>query len=503
MEKLFLGIDTGTQGVRIAVCSDKGILRSSAQRGWNTDYPHLGWAEQQPETWWRAITEAMEECLGRLSAEERKNIVSGAVCATSSTAFPVREDGTPLYPAMMWMDARSKPQMKMINGTKHEMLQYCGGEVSFEWLVPKILWLRDREPAVYEACYRVVEQLDWINYQLTGVWCASKCNATCKWNYSDSAGGFSDEFFQTIGLSEYRDKMLTDVRKMGDPVGVIRPELARRFGLSESLLIVEGSIDAHTAMFGMNAIAERRMGVILGTSFAHMSQVSGRPEHISGIWGPYEHCMEEDKWLLESGQITAGGLVNWFRDTFHITPPDRGTNVYQWMSAAASEIPPGAEGLTVLDFFQGNRTPYKDPDAKGVIYGLNVKHTWKHIYRALLESVTFGSRNILENQIRQGYDVDLLIGCGGVTKDRFWMQLIADITGKGIAVNEEDQAGVMGCCVLSAVGSGMYNSFQEAADTMVRIKERYEPDWQQHKQYEEPFRRYLKLYGCLKEMMSE
>ena len=501
MQTLFLGIDTGTQGARVAVCDPEGNVVSSCEKKWDTRYPRLGWAEQDPETWWINIEAALSECIGALSEEQRRSVRAGAVCATSSTVIPVKDDGTPLMPAIMWMDARARKEMRAINATGHEMLSACGDAVSFEWLIPKALWLKHHEPEIYEASDWIVEQLDWINHALTGVWCGSKCNASCKWNYSDSHGGFSEDFFTVIGLPDYREKILTDIRRMGDPVGTIRPEIARKYGLPEDLLFVEGGIDAHAAVFGMNAFAAGRMGIIMGTSFVHLSQVSQPPGKVKGIWGPYENALEDGMWLLEGGQITASGLANWFRRNFN-TPVIDG-NPYKALSEASAEIEPGAEGVTVLDFFQGNRTPYKDADAKGVIYGLNIKHTWKHIYRAFQESIAFGTRNIIDNQTSQGFDIDLVVGCGGVTKDRQWMQIISDVTGKQILVNEESQAGVMGCCVLAAAGSGAFASFQEAADSMIRIRERYVPDPEVHAAYEKPYERYLELYQNLKTMMSE
>nr|MCR4751114.1 carbohydrate kinase [Eubacterium sp.] len=149
MEALFLGIDTGTQGVRVAVCDAKGKICSSCEKKWDTSYPHLGWVEQSPMHWWESILEAMEECCRGLTAEQKQSIISGAVCATSSTTIPVKDDGTPLMPAIMWMDARSKEEMKAINATGHPMLQHCGGAVSCEWLVPKTLWIKRHDPEVY------------------------------------------------------------------------------------------------------------------------------------------------------------------------------------------------------------------------------------------------------------------------------------------------------------------------------------------------------------------
>lgn len=501
MGKLFMGIDTGTQGVRVGVCDMRGKIKASCEYKWEIIYPQIGWAEQKPLVWWENIKKAIGSCMEKLTAEERMDIAACAVCATSSTAFPVDEDGMPLMNALMWMDARSKEEMEEINRTGHRVLQYCGGAVSFEWLIPKVLWIKKHEPEIYRKASRIVEQLDWINFCLSGVWAASKCNASCKWNYSDSIGGFSEDFFSAIGLADYKEKIITDIRKMGEKVGRIRPELAEEFGLSPDLEVIEGGIDAHTALFGMNAFGEKKMGIIMGTSFVHLSQVSAEQPDISGIWGPYDSPLEDGKWLLEGGQITASGLVNWFRENFH-TPVAENGDPYQPLDEAVRSVQPGAEGLTVLDFFQGNRTPYKDADAKGVIYGLNIKHTWKHIYRALLEGISFGTRNIIENQIRQGYDVDLIIGCGGVNKNEYWMQMMADITGKTIAVNEENQAGVLGDCILAAVGAGAFASFQEAADAMVRIKKFYEPDMEQHRLYEKAYQQYLGLYQDLKQRMQ-
>ena len=501
MAELFLGIDTGTQGVRVAVCDSFGRILNACEREWETSYPRLGWAEQSPMHWWESILAALDTCFEALSVEERASIKAGAVCATSSTVIPVKDDGTPLLPAIMWMDARAKKEMKAINETGHPVLEHCGGSVSFEWLVPKTLWIKNNAPDVFAQADHICEQLDWLNHQLTGVWCASKCCAVCKWNYSDVLGGFSEDFFRAIGLPEYSEKMLTDVRAMGEVVGTISPDLAARFGLSPDLVFVQTGIDAHAAIFGMNAFAPGRMGVIMGTSFVHLSQVEMEPRRVTGIWGPYENALQDGRWLFEGGQITASGLVGWFRENFN-TPVIDG-NPYKALSEASLEIEPGAEGLTVLDFFQGNRTPYKDAYAKGVIYGLNVKHSWKHIYKALLESISFGTRNIIDNQILQGYDVDLVVGCGGVTKDIQWMQMIADITGKQIAVNEVSQAGVMGCCVLAASGGRCYADVQQAADAMVRVKTTYIPDMEKHAVYEEPYQRYLELYQNLKTMMSE
>ena len=498
MEAYFMGIDTGTQGVRIGISDTRGKLIFEKEQKWETEFPKVGWAEQNPLNWWEAVNGIFEQIAHTLDSEIRQNIKACCVCATSTTAIPVDQEGRPLMNAMMWMDARSRKEMKEINDTGHPVLDYCGKETSFEWMIPKALWIKRNRTDIYNACYKIVDQLDWMNYQLCGEWSSSICNTTCKWNYVSSMGGYQRDFFEQIGFEDYEDKLIMRVDKIGDVVGTILPQLSEKYGFFREMKIVQGGIDAHMAMFGLDVLKPGKLGVIMGTSFVHLCLSDQNPD-MKGIWGPYDGAVLDNMWLLEGGQISASGLVNWFRHNFHI--PEKDGNPYGNLLEIPDEIPIGAGGVTVLDFFQGNRTPYKDAMAKGVIFGLNIKHTWKHIYRAVLESVSYGTQNIIRNFEEQGYPVDSITACGGVTKDRRWLQMISDVTGKPIIVNENIQAGVLGCCVVAASKGRFYNDFQSAAEHMVKPKFNVEPDMQNHEEYQPYFHKYLELYESLKDLM--
>ena len=500
MEAYFMGIDTGTQGVRIGISDTRGKLVFEKEQKWETEFPKVGWAEQNPLNWWEAVNGIFEQIAHTLDSEIRQNIKACCVCATSTTAIPVDQEGRPLMNAMMWMDARSRKEMQEINDTGHPVLDYCGKETSFEWMIPKALWIKRHRKDIYDVCYRIVDQLDWMNYQLCGKWSSSICNTTCKWNYVSSMGGYQRDFFEQIGFEDYEEKLTMRVDKIGDPVGTIRPELSEKYGFSREMQIVQGGIDAHMAMFGLDVLKPGKLGVIMGTSFVHLCLSDEKPD-MKGIWGPYDGAVLDNMWLLEGGQISASGLVNWFRHNFHI--PEKDGNPYGNLLGIPDEIPIGADGVTVLDFFQGNRTPYKDAMAKGVIFGLNIKHTWKHIYRAVLESVSYGTQNIIRNFEEQGYPVASITACGGVTKDRRWLQMISDVTGKPIIVNENIQAGVLGCCVVAASKGRFYNDFQSAAEHMVKPKFIVEPDMKNHEEYQPYFHKYLELYESLKDLMHQ
>ncbi|CCY14705.1 carbohydrate kinase [Eubacterium sp. CAG:146] len=414
MSKYFMGVDAGTHGVRVGITDDQGQFIAMHEVEHPTEYPVPGRAEQNAEHWWVGLKEALRDCLNEITEEQRKNIVSGCVCATSSTVVPVNEDINPLSPAILWMDNRAVDQADRINATKHPVLRYCGDADSPEWMIPKVLWIKENQKDIYNRSYKIIEQLDYLNYKLCGVLSSSICQATCKWNYVESEGGYQKDFMEAIGLEDYEEKMVTRVDKIGTYLGKISPEFAREFDLNPDMIIVQGGVDAHMAMFGLNVIVPNKIGVIMGTSFVHLCLAEEKKEY-KGIWGPYDGAVIDKLWLLEGGQISAASVLDWYQNNFY-----QGDS-YETIIRQAEEIPIGCDGLVALDFFQGNRTPYKTARAKGVYYGLKLTHTKAHLYRALLEAVAFGTANIIKNFDDQGYPVNTLIGCGGVTKNRLWM----------------------------------------------------------------------------------
>lgn len=494
----FIGVDFGTQGVRTGIIDSCGRILSQCEQSYTTYYPNVGWAVQKPHEWWEAFRTALGESLQAIDESDRNKITACCVCATSSTILPVDINGNPLSDAILWMDSRAVDEAEKINNTKHPLLKYCGGEVSVEWLVPKALWIRNNDRDLYDRSFRIIEQLDWINYKLSGEWVASKCNATCKWNYVDIEGGWNDDYFKAIDFSDYKNKLNLDVKRIGEPIGKIKSDFAEEFKLPLNIVLVQGGIDAHMSMLGLGATSEEKTSITLGTSFVHLA-LSKEPVFQNGIWGPYHNAVLPDYWLLEGGQISAGSLVKWFKETFGVNAE----NPYGLLGQEALKIPIGAEGLVALDYFQGNRTPWKDPNAKGVLFGLNLKHTRAHIYRAVLESVAFGTRSIIDNFIDQGCKIDSLVVCGGVTKDPVWLQIIADVTNKNIIITKNMQAGTLGCCIAAAVGTGVYNGFEYAASCMVQEAYRIEPNQENHAFYAEPYGVYQNLYSSLKHLMKK
>lgn len=499
--RYFMGVDTGTQSVRVVVTDLSGNVVASDEQVYETYYPKPGWAEQKPEDWWSCFNKAVENVMDSLSAGIRYSIAAVSVCSTSSTVLPVDQEGNPLADAIMWMDTRAVKEIKAINKTKHPILKYCGGEDSVEWMIPKTLWIKKNQPEIYEKSYKIIEQLDWMNYKLCGNFTTSICQAACKWNYVACEGGWNEEFFNMIGLDDYKEKLVLDVKRLGDYIGTIDKDFAEKYDLNPDMMVVEGGIDAHVGMLGLGVATPGKLAMIMGTSFVQLGFAENKLE-LEGIWGPYNEPVIPNAWLLEGGQISAGSIIKWFMREFEVTDSYKG-NPYEQMNKLVEAIEPGAEGLVALDFFQGNRTPYKDANAKGLIYGLTLSHTKGHIYRALLESVALGTKNIIDNFENQGCPVDVIVGCGGVTKDKTWMQIIADVTGKPIIVTVDPSAGGLGCAIIAAVGAKAYDNFEDATAGMVKEEYTVTPNPGLYETYQGVFEKYVEIYDQLKDTMAK
>lgn len=497
--RYYIGIDMGTQGVRCGIVDERGEIISLTEAEYGIYFPKPGYATQKPNEWIKSFDVALSDCVAKVSKEVLSSIDGISVCATASTVVPVDEEGNALTDAILWMDTRAKKEAEKINSLKSKVLRYCGNNVSVEWLVPKALWLKNNMPDVYSKAYAIVEQLDYINHKLTGKWVASICQATCKGNYVESEGGFSSDFFSSIGMSDYQGKFNTTVLKLGEKVGSLRPSLAERYGLPKGTIVYQGGIDAHIAMLGLGVSCPGDMGIIMGTSFVHLV-LSDKPVYSEGIWGPYKDAVVPGLYCLEGGQVSAGSITKWFLNEFRID----GDNPYMTMANEAGTSPAGSKGVITLDFFQGNRTPYKDPNAKGVFYGLTLNHTRADIYRSILEGIAFGTKNIIDSMASELVDINNIIVCGGVTKNPLWMQIIADVTGKNITMTKNSaDGGILGCAIVGAVGSGKYTDYKQAVESMVTKMNCVYPNEELYGTYDENYQVYLRLYQALKSTMAK
>jgi len=496
-DKYFMGLDYGTQSLRCGIFDTSGRAVATSEKSHETFYPQPGRALQRPADWIDGLHFVIAECYKIAGANVFERICGISVCSTSSTVLTIGNDDLPLEDAILWMDVRAVDEAALINRTKHEVLKHCGGEASVEWIVPKMMWLRNHNPKIFEQAKLIVEQQDYINHYLTGKWCAALNQATCKSHYVEGIGGFNKLFFRDIGFDEFFDKANLNVVQQGEEIGHLRHTLCEKFNLRADVRVYQGCLDAYTNMLGLGVCNAGETGIVMGSSFVHLA-LSEKPVFGDGIWGPYENVLVPGLTCLEGGQISAASITKWFLQEFEVS----GDNPYGTMADEAANIPIGCNGLITLDFFQGNRTPYKDPMAKGVLYGLTLSHTRGHIYRSILESIAFGTRNVLDAIEGGGTKIREIRGCGGVTLNKLWLQIIADVTEKPIVLTENsDKAGVLGGAITAAVGHGEFDTFADACKNMVITTDVISPSKEATTAYMKYYEQYKSLYENLKDMM--
>lgn len=499
-----IGIDFGTESVRVGVFTQTGQPVAFASQAYPLYHPHPGWAEQKPEEWWSALVAATRAVLAKSGVPKEEIIGLGADC-TSCTVVAMDEEFQPLRPAVIWMDVRAADQARRMAETGHPALKYNGyGNVSAEWMPCKALWIKENEPELYKKARYVGEFIDWLTWRLTGEWVGSINNVSIRWYYDRAEGGWPESFYEQIGLGDLLPKFPPRILDMGAMAGKLLPAVAEELGLPPGIPVAEGGADAFVAMIGLNVLQPGKMAFITGSSHLHLGQ-SAAPLHAKGIFGSYTDAVMPGQFTVEGGQVSTGSVVKWFKKNFcgkeAALAAERGVDVYAILNELAVSIPSGAEGLVVLDYWQGNRTPYVDPEARGIIRGLSLKHTTGHIFRAIIEGIAYGTEHILRTFRHNGYVVEEMVVAGGPTKSPLWMQIHANVSNVPLTFTVVPDGPALGSAILGAVAANLYPDVQTAADRMVRVKNRIEPNLEQHEAYKFYVDQYIKTYPPLQELI--
>ncbi|TDQ52186.1 FGGY-family carbohydrate kinase [Actinorugispora endophytica] len=461
-----LAIDLGTESARVAVYAADGTPLGQGESGYPTAFPHPGWAEQNPEDWWRAVVAATRTALAAAGDPE---VAGLAVATTASTVAVLDADGRPLRPALLWMDSRASAESARTAAVDHPVLRYSGGSDAVEWLVPKAMWLAGNEPDTYRAAARVTEAVDYLVWRLTGEWAGSQMNAVCKWNYDPRGSGFPDDLYAELGVPDLRAKLPDRVVPVGEAVGGLTAAARAELGVRGGAVVSSGGIDAHLSLLAVGGARGGRVSVVSGTSTAFITEMA-EPVFPPTVWGPYPDALNQGSWLVEGGQVTSGSVLKWAGEQLLGRPRAELPALIE----AASALPPCEHGLVVLDYFMGNRTPLRDPRLRGAVLGLTLGSTPEQVYRAAVEGVAYGTRQVLESFVEGGVPVEEVFVSGGIRHNPLWLQTTADVLGRPLNLVAGDNLSLRACSVIAAVGAGRAGSLAEAAEAFaprVRVVE--------------------------------
>lgn len=487
-----IGIDGGTESIRAHVFSLDGVCLGVASAAYRTEFPQPGWAEQSPEDWWAALGTAMRGALAMANVPST-DVLALSVATTSCTVVMLDDAGRPLMPALLWMDVRAALEAEKVRVARDALadtLLSMHGPVSAEWMLPKALWVKTNVPQAYGASAVVCEYQDYINQRLTGRMVASLNTATVRWHYDSETGGYPVELLSRLGLDELLDKWPKEVLSPGAFVGTLTQEAAHHLGLSPSVKVIQGGADAFIGMIGAGVNRPGQVALISGSSHLQLA-VSEDRRNIPGLWGSYPDAVYAQRHIIEGGQSASGAMVAWLSRLLG-TPND-----WDRLNTQAAVLPPGSDGVMILDHFQGSRAPHTDAESRGAIVGLSLAHTPAHVFRAAIESVCMGTEAVLETMRRHGVPISEITIVGGATRSPLWMQTHADVSGVPLNVPEITDGPGLGAAILAAVGAGCFADIDSAIASMVRIARTIEPDAERHATYQALYADYASLYPAL------
>jgi len=493
-----LGVDFGTlSGRALVVRVSDGAELGSAVHAYShgvidEKLPATGaplppdWALQDPEDYRDVLRQAVPQAV-REAGIDPAAVIGIGTDFTACTVLPVLRDGTPLcqlpgldgrphaYPKL-WKHHAAQRQADRINALAHERgepwIGRYGGKISSEWQFAKALQLLEEDPEAYDRAERWIEAADWIIWQLCGTETRNACTAGYKGIYQD--GHYpSDEYLAALDprfAGFPAAKLAHEVSALGTRAGSLTAQAAAWTGLPEGIAVAVGNVDAHVTPPAANAIAPGQMVAIMGTSTCHVMNATTLAE-VPGMCGVVDGGIVTGEYGYEAGQSGVGDIFAWYLD--HGVPADyaaeagrRGISLFDLLSADAAAQPAGAHGLIALDWLNGNRSVLVNHHLSGAIVGLTLATRPPDIYRALVESTAFGTRVILDAFAASGVPVTEFVAAGGLLKDRFVMQVYADVLRRPISVITSDQGPALGSAIHAAVAAGAYAGVPAAAAAM-------------------------------------
>jgi xylulokinase len=456
-----VGLDVGTTGVKAVAISPDGDVLAADEEPYSLSTPHPGWAEQDPEDWWRAA----EAVLTRLPFDEIRLGLSGQMHGLVC----LDEHDRVLRPAILWNDQRTGEECAEIERRVglERLIELTGNRALTGFTAPKLLWLRRHEPDVFAATRRILLPKDYVLLRLAGEHGIDAADASGTLLFDVRRRRWSDEVVEALEI----------------PPEWLPP-------VAEST-VHGGAGDQQAAALGVGVVEPGVLSVVLGTSgvvLAALPEYRADPQARVHV---FCHAVP-GVWEAMGVMLSAAGALRWFRDT--LAP---GTS-FEQLVAEAQEWPAGSEGLTFLPYLSGERTPHADPSARAMFEGLTLRHGRGGLVRAVLEGVAYGLRDSLE--LLRGLGVDARVGraSGGGARSRLWLEIVASALGVPLELTEVEEGSAYGAALLAGVSNSVFADARDAVSRCVRVRDRIEPNEAWARVYDEGYARYRALYPAVK-----
>lgn len=500
-----LGIDVGTSGTKTLICTDKGKVLATATAEHPIRSPKPGWSEQNPKDWWLATCKATRAVLQKAKARPGDISAIGLSGQMHGSVF-LGNGEKPLRPAILWNDQRTADQCAEIEskaGGREALIELVANPALTGFTAPKILWVREHEPKVYEKTKHILLPKDYIRLLMTGEYATEVSDASGTLLLDVVNRTWSHKLLQILKIDP---SFMPRLYESHEVTGTLTATAAKAMGLRPGIPVVGGAGDQAAGAVGNGIVSAGIVSATLGTSgvvFAHSDQPTRDP---LGRVHTMCHAVP-GKWCVFGCMLSAGGSFQWLRNQLGQPEVEQAKkkkmDPYELLIADAQKAPPGGEGLFFLPYLTGERCPYPDPNARGGWIGLTSRTTRPMLIRSLLEGVTFGMRDALEIMRTMQIPVTQVRASGGGARSDFWRHLQADIYNSPIVLTNAAEGPAYGVALLAGAGTGAFSSVEQACHSAIHQTKKIAPNKKMAALYERHYGVYHQLYSDLQERFDQ
>ena len=499
----FLGIDVGTGGTRALLIDEQGhVIASATEEHRAFASPQIGWAEQDPDDWWRACGVAVREALAK--GHLRGNQISCVGLSGQMHGAVLLDDrGHVVRPALIWCDVRTEEQTQHLTtqiGTDRLIQLTCNPALT-NFTLTKCLWVRENEPENWSKVRSIMLPKDFVRFRLTGERATDVSDASGTLLLDVAHRRWSKEIPQLVEMDE---SLLPNLYESPEISGKISTEGAAATGLHAGTPVVAGAGDQAAGAIGMGVVSSGTVSATIGTSGVVLAATSAPALDPKGRLHTFCHAIP-GRWMVMGVTQAAGFSLRWFRDQFGAGTNGRGSShrdSYDTLTADAADAPPGCDGLLWAPYLMGERTPYLDPAARGVLVGLTASHTRAHVIRAILEGVAFSLRDTFT--IFQEIEVPVRIVRlgGGGARSPLWRQIQADVYGQRVEIVEAEEGAAYGAAILAGVGAQNWPSVDHACNAVVRVAGHVDRNSIDSVVMDKAYAMYRRIYPAMKSILN-
>ncbi len=490
----FLGMDVSTTATKALIIDAAGEVRgvSAAEYGFETPQPL--WSEQHPDLWWQGAQTAIRGAI-EMAGVRPDQIAAVGLTGQMHGLVLLDKHGKVLRKAILWNDQRTGAQCEAIHQVVGQaaFIRISGNLALPGFTAPKVLWVKEHEPEIYQQTAHILLPKDYVRYQLTSEFAMDKADGSGTVLMDLAARDWSGQILDSLGIPR---EWMPALYEGPQVTGIVTTQAAAATGLKQGTPIVAGGGDQAAQGVGVGAVREGVVALTLGTSGVVFTSTDKPFIDPEGRLHAFCHALP-DKWHLMGVMLSAAGSLRWYRDTFA-----SGSN-YEALLAPAGDIPPGAEGLLFLPYLTGERTPYPDPMARGAFVGLTVRHGMAACTRAVLEGVAFGLRDSFALIRSAGVEqIDQVRVSGGGARSALWRQILADVLETELVSVNTTEGAAFGAALLAGVGVQHWPDVQTTTDALITVKEKVLPVKDNVDRYQDFYGIYRDLYPGLRESFN-